>query len=102
MRTQRNRGEFYQNFCLRLLETRNCAGWMHFEIQRRLRRHGGFEQKGLVSVEYTPYADYLNLAKELHTNLYPLASYYDAGADPRPSANACAGRNPQPDTRDSG
>ena len=34
--------------------------------------------KGLVSVEYTPYADYLNLAKELHTNLYPLASYYDA------------------------
>ena len=77
VRTQRNRGEFYQNFCLRLLETRNCAGWMHFEYNDG---YGGTadSNKGLVSVEYTPYADYLNLAKELHTNLYPLASYYDA------------------------
>lgn len=77
VRTQRNRGEFYQNFCLRLLETRNCAGWMHFEYNDG---YGGTadSNKGLVSVEYTPYADYLNLARELHTNLYPLASYYDA------------------------
>ena len=77
VRTQKNRGEFYQNFCLRLLETRNCAGWMHFEYNDG---YGGTadSNKGLVSVEYTPYADYLNLARELHTNLYPLASYYDA------------------------
>lgn len=76
VRTQKNRGEFYQNFCLRLLETRNCAGWMHFEYADGYANSAG-SNKGLVSVEYAPYTDYLNAVKQLHTNLYPLASYYD-------------------------
>lgn len=76
VRTQRDRGIFYQNFCLRLLETRNCAGWMHFEYNDG---YGGTSDsnKGLVSVEYAPYTDFLTLAGELHANLYPLITYYD-------------------------
>lgn len=78
VRTQRDRGLFYQNFCLRLLETRNCAGWMHFEYNDG---YGGTSDsnKGLVSVEYAPYTEFLTLASELHRNLYPLATYYDSG-----------------------
>ncbi len=77
VRTQKNRGEFYQNFCLRLLETRNCAGWMHFEYGDSC-EGGVCSNKGLVSVEYAPYEAYLSEVRLLHTNLYPLASYYDA------------------------
>ncbi|WP_304720062.1 hypothetical protein [uncultured Alistipes sp.] len=77
VRTQRNRGEFYQNFCLRLLETRRCAGWMHFEYTDGYSGGRG-SNKGIVSVEYQPYADYLSMMKTLHANLYRLASYYDA------------------------
>lgn len=76
VRTQKNRGEFYQNFCLRLIETRNCAGWMHFEY---CDSYGGqtASNKGLVSVEYAPYIEFLGSMKQLHNNLYALASYYD-------------------------
>lgn len=76
VRTQRNRGEFYQNFCLRLLETRCCAGWMHFEYCDGYTSGRG-TNKGLVSVEYQPYTEYLSMMKTLHDNLYALASYYD-------------------------
>lgn len=77
VRTQRDRGLFYQNFCLRLLENRNCAGWMHFEYNDG---YGGTSDsnKGVVSVEYEPYSDFLELAGELHRNIYPLIDYYDA------------------------
>lgn len=77
VRTQRSRGEFYQNFCLRLLETRQCAGWMHFEYCDGYTGGKG-SNKGLVSVEYQPYNAYLSMMKSLHDNLYALASYYDA------------------------
>ncbi len=76
VRTQRDRGRFYQNFCLRLLETRNCAGWMHFEYGDGY-GDGSDSNKGLVSVKYEPYTDFLDAVKELHNNLYALASYYD-------------------------
>lgn len=78
VRTQKDRGAFYQNFCLRLLETRNCAGWMHFEY---CDSYGGqtASNKGMVSVEYAPYTEYLGYMKSLHANLYALATYYDKG-----------------------
>lgn len=78
VRTQKNRGEFYQNFCLRLLETPSCAGWMHFEYGDGYSGGRG-SNKGIVSVEYRPYTDYLSMMETLHRNLYALASYYDAG-----------------------
>ncbi|WP_369808883.1 hypothetical protein [uncultured Alistipes sp.] len=80
VRTQKNRGEFYQNFCLRLLETRRCAGWMHFEYADGY-QDGRGTNKGLVSVEYQPYTEYLAMMKTLHDNLYALASYYDDAAE---------------------
>ncbi len=76
VRTQRDRGAFYENFCLRLLETRCCAGWMHFEY---CDSYGGqtASNKGLVSVEYVPYTEFLGSLRLLHANLYALAGYYD-------------------------
>lgn len=76
---------------------------MHFEYNDG---YGGTtdSNKGLVSVEYTPYADYLNLARELPHEPLPAGLLLRHGAlIPVPSANACAGPGiPQPDTRDSG
>lgn len=94
VRTQRNRGEFYQNFCLRLLETRNCAGWMHFEYNdgyggttdsNQGSRIGGVHPLRRLP-EPGPGAPHEPLPAGLllrHGALIPV-----------PSANACAGRNP--------
>lgn len=50
---------------------------MHFEYTDGYSGGRG-SNKGIVSVEYQPYADYLSMMKTLHANLYRLASYYDA------------------------
>lgn len=75
--TQKNRGEFYQNFCLRLLETRNCVGWIHFEYNDGYDSDGKASNKGVVSIEYEPYASFLSYMRQLNLAIYPLADYYD-------------------------
>lgn len=77
VRSQRNRGEFYQNFCLRLLETKNCVGWVHFEYNDAWASDGSVSNKGIVSLEYEPYGDFLSYVRQLNLAIYPLIDYYD-------------------------
>ncbi|CAG9901260.1 hypothetical protein BOVA604_4393 [Bacteroides ovatus] len=76
--TQKNRGEFYQNFCLRLLETRNCVGWVHFEYNDGYDSDGKASNKGVVSIEYEPYGPFLSQMRQLNLAVYSLIDYYDA------------------------
>ncbi|WP_294617786.1 hypothetical protein [uncultured Bacteroides sp.] len=76
VRTQKNRGEFYQNFCLRLLETKNCIGWVHFEYNDGY-NDGKSTNKGIVSLEYEPYDSYLSYMRQLNLAVYSLIDYYD-------------------------
>ncbi len=75
--TQKNRGEFYQNFCLRLLETRNCVGWVHFEYNDGYDSNGKASNKGVVSIEYEPYESFLSQMRQLNLSVHSLIDYYD-------------------------
>lgn len=75
--TQKNRGEFYQNFCLRLLEARNCVGWVHFEYNDGYDSDGKASNKGIVSIEYEPYGAFLSQIRQLNLSVYSLIDYYD-------------------------
>lgn len=77
VRTQRNRGEFYQNFCLRLLESTHCVGWIHFEYNDGYDADGNASNKGVVSIEYEPYEGFLSYMRQLNLAVYPLIDYYD-------------------------
>lgn len=54
VRTQKDRGIFHQNFCLRLLEAGNCIGWVHFEYNDGYTEKGA-SNKGIVSLDYEPW-----------------------------------------------
>ena len=75
--TQKNRGEFYQNFCLRLLETHNCVGWVHFEYNDGYDSNGKASNKGVVSIEYEPYESFLSQMRQLNLSVHSLIDYYD-------------------------
>lgn len=75
--TQKNRGQFHQNFCLRLLETDNCIGWVHFEYNDGYEADGSASNKGIVSIDYQPYESFLAYVRQLNLAVYPLVDYYD-------------------------
>ncbi len=76
VRTQRDRGYFYQNFCLGLLEARNCVGWLHFQYVDNYGSAAVNSNKGLVSAGYEPYENFLTGVKQLNNNVYSLADYF--------------------------
>ena len=83
VRNQKARGYYYQNFCIRLLEMCNCAGWMWFEF---MDNYGSAvsgstkwtgSNKGIVSARFEPYQECLDLMHELHLNIYNIIDYFD-------------------------
>jgi hypothetical protein len=84
--TQADRGLFYQNFVLAMLESRNCVGWHWFKYQDNdpLDPHAELSNldsnKGIVDFEYKPYAPLLSAMRELNIHLYALADAFDSKA----------------------
>ena len=76
VRTQKDRGIFHQNFCLRLLEAKNCIGWVHFEYNDGYTEEGA-SNKGIVSLDYEPYTDFLSAVRQINLNVHSLIDYYD-------------------------
>lgn len=76
VRTQKDRGIFHQNFCLRLLEAKNCIGWVHFEYNDGYTEEGA-SNKGIVSLNYEPYTDFLSAIRQINLDVYSLIDYYD-------------------------
>jgi hypothetical protein len=81
--TQKDRGWFYQNFTLALLETKNCIGWHWFKYldndpdDLTTDPSNRDSNKGLVNLRYEPYADLAAAMKSLNANIYALADYFD-------------------------
>ena len=81
--TQRDRGYFYQNFCISLLESKNCVGWHWFRYQDNDPTTRGADpsnidaNKGIVDNSYEPYRDMLSLMREMNVNMYSIADYLD-------------------------
>jgi hypothetical protein len=81
--TQRDRGWFYQNFTLALLEAGNCVGWHWFKYldndpeDLTTDPSNRDSNKGLVNLRYEPYADLLAAMRSLNVNLYGLADFFE-------------------------
>ncbi|WP_218155028.1 hypothetical protein [Pedobacter insulae] len=83
VRTQADRGKAYQNFCLGLLESKNCVGWHWFKYQDNDPTLVGAEpsnvdaNKGIVDNHYQVYTPLLKLMKQLNEQRYQLINYFD-------------------------
>lgn len=84
VRTQRDRGLFYQNFVLALIQSRGCIGWHWFKYQDNDPTDPHAElsnvdsNKGILNVEYEPYQPLLSSMRELNRTMYSVADYFDA------------------------
>jgi hypothetical protein len=83
VRTQRDRGLFYQNYNLALIESKNCVGWHYFKYQDNDPTAKGVDQsntdanKGIVNNYYEVWTPMMDLMKQMNTQIYHLISYFD-------------------------
>lgn len=82
VKTQKDRGAFYQNFALGLLAHPGCVGWHWFKYMdndptdRRADPSNLDSNKGIVSNQYEPYWELLSAMKQINRNVYALADYF--------------------------
>lgn len=81
VRDQKSRAYYYQNFTIRLLQMKNCAGWQWFEFMDNYGTAASNtwtgSNKGVVSARFEPYTECLELMRQLHFNVYNIADYID-------------------------
>jgi hypothetical protein len=83
VRTQEDRGLFYQNYNLALLESKNCVGWHYFKYQDNDPTAKGVDpsnvdaNKGIVSNRFVPWIPMLDKMKEMNTQVYNLVEHFD-------------------------
>jgi hypothetical protein len=83
VKTQRDRGLFYQNYNLALLESKNCVGWHYFKYQDNDPTATGVDpsntdsNKGIVNNYYEEWTPMVELMKELNTQVYSIIDYFD-------------------------
>lgn len=81
--TQEDRGLFYQNFVMGLLESKNCVGFHWFKYQDndstnlKADPSNTDANKGVVSVDFAVYKPLTDKMKELNLVLYPLIDFFD-------------------------
>jgi hypothetical protein len=81
--TQKERGYFYQNFTIALLESKVCVGWHWFKYQdndpddAKSDPSNKDSNKGIVNKFYEPYMDMLIPMAELNKHLYSIVNYFD-------------------------
>lgn len=72
VKSDRDRGLFYQNLMLGLLESPGCVGWHWF-------KYGGDGKgfhKGVVNPDFEPHKPLLDLMRQLNRQVYPLADHF--------------------------
>jgi hypothetical protein len=83
VKTQRERGQFYENFTLGLLQSKVCVGWHWFKYidndpdDKSVDPSNTDSNKGLFSNRYVPYAPLLDSMKRLNQRAYGLVTYFD-------------------------
>ncbi len=81
--TQQDRGLFYQNFTLQLLESGVCVGWHWFKYQDNdpadltTDPSNRDSNKGIVTIGFDGYAPLLERMKRLNAEVYRLTDYFD-------------------------
>ncbi|MEO5714710.1 MAG: hypothetical protein ABIT37_14580 [Luteolibacter sp.] len=83
VKTQADRGRFYQNYTIGLLETRGCVGWHWFKYRDNDPNAKGADpsnldsNKGIVNLNLEPYPPLMQAMSELNHQVYSLADYFD-------------------------
>jgi hypothetical protein len=86
VKSQLDRGLFYQNFTLGLLESKVCVGWHWFKYSDNDPSEPNTDpsnrdaNKGIVNFRYEPYSALLDAMKLLNDRVYVLADYFDRPA----------------------
>jgi len=82
VKTQRDRGLFYQNFTLALLQSKVCVGWDWFKYADNDPTDLAADpsnrdaNKGIVNIRYQPYQPLLEAMKQINDRAYNLAGYF--------------------------
>jgi hypothetical protein len=82
VRTQADRGKFYQNFTLALMESKVCVGWHWFKYadndpDSNPDPSNIDSNKGVVSNRYVPYDALLDAMLQLNERTYRLTEWFD-------------------------
>jgi hypothetical protein len=86
VKTQRDRGLFYQNYTLALLQSKVCVGWDWFKYADNDPTDTTSDpsnrdaNKGIVNVHYQPYQPLLEAMRQVNERVYCLATYFDSSA----------------------
>jgi hypothetical protein len=79
--TQVDRGMFYQNYALALLQSKSCVGWHWFRYQDNDITPGandnGDANKGIVNNNFDPYVELMYYMKDLNDKVYNIIDYFD-------------------------
>jgi hypothetical protein len=82
--TQNDRGLFYENYTLALLESKTVVGWHWFKYMDNDPEDLSTDpsnrdsNKGLVTIRYEPYTALMQHMSRLNRNVYALADYFDS------------------------
>ena len=78
MELTKERGAFYQNFVLGLLNSKKCVGWHWYRYFDKIDPHNKTTaNKGVVNKKYKPY-EILHIAmREINKEIYYLIRYFD-------------------------
>lgn len=83
VKTQLDRGYFYQNFVNELIKSKNCVGWHWFTYQDndpknlKVDYSNRDSNKGIVDSDFNLYQPLLNQMKMMNDNVYNLIRFYD-------------------------
>jgi hypothetical protein len=83
VKTQQERGLFYQNYTLGLLESGNCVGWHWFKYQdndpsnKNVDPSNTDANKGILDNHYQLYKGLTDQMKILNDQVYQLTDFFD-------------------------
>jgi len=88
VKSQQDRGLFYQNFTIGLLESGGCVGWHWFKYadndpdDKKADPSNRDSNKGVVSSRYTPYQPLLDAMKEINLRTFGLIEHFNLTENP--------------------
>jgi hypothetical protein len=76
--SQQERGYFYENFTLGLLQNRNVVGWHWFRYidDGDLKTKGKSSNKGIVDLDFKPYPELCDSMRSVHAKVYRLSDLF--------------------------